>query len=328
MSIENIKGYVYIIRNKTTNKIYVGQTLSHSYDEKTSKWIEFGINGRLLKHLQRVQQNVDYPLYNDIKKYGFQDFDIKLEHILENDNVTKIDDLEKETIIKYDSINTGYNSSNNTNFLNISKKKVYEHYNKKIERSDEYYERKERRSQKTISQRDRFSFFTNKEILSVKINPIKQGNVVYTARVVFDMLNDELYRINFSNKDIKEAFKRAKSFVEEVHKGFIDIHPFFDNFDKDEDHKHNEVYSKARELEDISKKTITKINGNKFFHKEINNHVYCLSIYYEGGKKRIMFGGKNIDTYNAYINAQDFINRLNVSKEICFLSCPQQATAQ
>jgi len=37
MSIENIKGYVYMIRNKTTKKIYVGQTLSHSYDEKQKR---------------------------------------------------------------------------------------------------------------------------------------------------------------------------------------------------------------------------------------------------------------------------------------------------
>lgn len=329
MSIENIKGYIYTIKHEPTNKIYVGQTLSHSYDEKTEKWIEFGINGRILKHLQRVQQNVDYPLYNDIKKYGIQAFEIKFEHVLENDEITKIDNLEKETIIKYDSINKGYNSSNNTNFLNVSKKKIYEFYNKQIERSNEYYDRKGRRSQLTISQKDRHSFFTDKEIVSVKINPIKQGGVVYTARVIFDIKNSELYRINFSNKDIREALKRAFEFLKEVYTGSIDVHPFFNNIDlEEEEYKETEVYSKARELEEISKKTIEKINGNKFFHKEKDNHVYCLSIYFKGGKKRIMFGGKNIDITNAYINAQDFINRLNVSKDICFLSCPQQATAQ
>ncbi len=331
MSIENIKGYVYMIRNKTTKKIYVGQTLSHSYDEKTKTWTDFGINGRILKHLQRVQQNVDYPLYNDIKKYGFQDFEIEFEHILEKNDIIKIDDLEKETINKYDSRNNGYNSSQNTNHMNISKRKIYEFYEKQIERSAEYYERRERRCQLTIPQKNRNSFFQDKQILSVKINPIKQGGMVYTARVIFDVKYEdkqELYRINFSNKDIQEAFNNSMSFIKEVYEGnIIDIHPFFQNI-KTEDCKEKEVYAKARELEEMSKKNIEKINGKEFFHKEISKNVYCLSIYFDGGKKRIMFGGKHIDITNAYNSAQDFIKRLNVSENICCLSCPQQATAQ
>jgi hypothetical protein len=330
MSIENIKGYVYIIQNKTTKKVYVGQTLSHTYDEKTKTWTDFGINGRILKHLQRVQQNVDYPLYNDIKKYGFQDFEIVFEHILEKNDIIKIDDLEKETIDKYDSRKNGYNSSQNTNHLNISKRKIYEFYEHKIERSDEYHERRERRCQLTISQKNRYSFFQDKHILSVKVNPIKQGGVVYTVRVIFDVEYEdkqELYRINFSNKDIQEAFSRSMSFIKEIYEGDIDVHPFFENINTD-DCKEKEVYEKARELEEILKKNIEKINGKEFFHKEISKYVYCLSIYFDGGKKRIMFGGKNIDITDAYNRAKDFIKRLNVSKNICCLSCPQQATAQ
>lgn len=320
--MSEVKGIVYIIRNKNNNKIYVGQTLSHIYNEKTKEWSEFGINGRLLKHLQRVSLDVNYPLYVDIKKYGFQDFEIVIEHLLSDVDALKIDDLEKETIIKYDSIQNGYNLSNNTNSMNISKKQLYEYYKKEIVRSEEHKERNSRRSQLTIAQKDRYNFFENKIIKTVRINPIKEGGIVKTARVIFDIKDDELYRINFTNKNIKEAFERATSFIKEVYTGEIDIHPFFTNSDE------NNVYHKARELEEVRQKNIIKINGRSYLHKEINNNVYMISIYFsDDNKKKIMFGGKNININNAFIDAQEFINKLNVSKDLCSLSCPQQAAA-
>ena len=69
---------------------------------------------------------------------------------------------------------------------------MYEYYNHTVQRSEEYKERKLRRSQLTISQKDRNSFFKDKIIDSVKINPIKEGGVVKTARVIFDIKNGKV----------------------------------------------------------------------------------------------------------------------------------------
>jgi hypothetical protein len=75
-SIENIRGIVYSIKCDINNKYYVGQTLSHVYNKNKKSWESYGINSRVLKHLYKVQQKIDYPLYNDINNFGINNFTI------------------------------------------------------------------------------------------------------------------------------------------------------------------------------------------------------------------------------------------------------------
>ena len=120
-SIENIKGIVYSIKCNINNKYYVGQTLSHIYNDKKKLWESYGINSRLLKHLYKVQGNVDYPLYNDINKLGIDKFTISIETEILSKYISTLDNLETEYINKYDSIKNGYNISTNTSYLSENK---------------------------------------------------------------------------------------------------------------------------------------------------------------------------------------------------------------
>jgi len=319
-SIEDIKGIIYSIKCNMNNKYYIGQTLSHSYNEKNKSWESYGINSRILKHLYKVQQNVDYPLYNDIKKYGIHTFTISIEHELESKDIDKLDDIETEIIEKYKSVKDGYNISNNTSYLCANKKLILKHYSKNVERSDEYNKRNLRRKQLTLPQKDRYSFFENKEISNIKINPIKEGEVLKTARVLIDIKEHDIYRINFTYKDISTSYEKALEYCKKIYNGEIDVHPSLTEL---ENNKNIEKYEYARRLNECKTKKITKINGKNYYHKTHDNDVYFLSIFFEDNtKKRFMFGGKNITVNDAYNIAKDFVQRLNISYDICSLLSP------
>ena len=201
-SIENIKGIVYSIKCNINNKYYVGQTLSHIYNDKKKLWESYGINSRLLKHLYKVQGNVDYPLYNDINKLGIDKFTISIETEILSKDISTLDNLETEYINKYDSIKNGYNISTNTSYLSENKNLILKYYNKNVERSEEYNKRNSRRKQITLPQKDRYSFFQDKEIHNIKINPIRECSVFKTARVLVDIKEHDIYRINFTYNKI------------------------------------------------------------------------------------------------------------------------------
>lgn len=319
-SIESIKGIVYSIKCNINDKYYVGQTLSHNYNEKNKAWESYGINSRILKHLYKVQQNVDYPLYNDIHKYGIHNFTISIENEIESKDISNLDRIEMETIDKYNSVDNGYNISSNTSYLCVNKKLILKYYNKNVERSEEYNKRNQRRKQITLPQKDRYSFFEDKEISNIKINPIREGGVLKTARVLIDIKQHDIYRINFTYKDISASYEKALEYCNKIYNGELDVHPSLLELKNNKD---IEKYEYARRLEECKTKKITKINGKDYYHKTHDKDVYFLSIYFEdSSKKRFMFGGKNITINDAYNTAKDFIQRLNISNDICSLLSP------
>jgi hypothetical protein len=323
-TISDIKGIIYIIENKINNMCYVGQTLSHTFEVKEKIWISSGINERLLKHLYKAKQNVDYELYRDINKYGINNFNIKIEHEIPSIQIDKLDELENITIKRYNTIEKGYNTSNNTSNFCPSKKIIFEYYNIKKNQSAENEKRNKRRKQLTIPYEDRYMFFKNKTIISIKLNPIREGLTVKTVRVIIDVNEFDVYRINFTYKTIQETLKKALDFCREIYNGQnIDIHP---SLTRDNT---SEFYKYDRRLKECENKEIEKITGNKYFHKLQNNYIYIISIYFKNfNKKRYSFGGKNIDIKDAFVLAKEFVNKLNVSNIICSLNCPQQAAAE
>lgn len=93
---------IYLFTNKINNKSYVGQSLD--------------IRRRFNKHMLRMRNHWNYPLYNALNKYGLENFDYSiLETITSNKTVDikeltkKLNDLEVFYIQKYDSFNNGYN---------------------------------------------------------------------------------------------------------------------------------------------------------------------------------------------------------------------------
>lgn len=86
-------GYIYKITNKINNKCYIGQT-------------KRSINKRWNEHCNRNSSS--HGLSNAIKKYSIENFDIQILESIEDNS--KLNDLEKEYIKKYNSLSPyGYN---------------------------------------------------------------------------------------------------------------------------------------------------------------------------------------------------------------------------
>jgi hypothetical protein len=101
---------IYKITNKTNQKVYIGQAVSHI--RKCSKFVPHGTTGRFNKHIHEALGNnsAKYScrnLNNAIKKYGQDNFTLQLLH---NCNLEDANKLESEEIIKHNSLApNGYN---------------------------------------------------------------------------------------------------------------------------------------------------------------------------------------------------------------------------
>lgn len=85
-------GVIYKIKNKINNKLYIGQTVDYKR--------------RLWEHCRSKKST---PLYNSIKKYGFENFEFSI-----IDTATTIDELNEKEILYINKYNTrdksvGYN---------------------------------------------------------------------------------------------------------------------------------------------------------------------------------------------------------------------------
>lgn len=91
-----MRGKIYKIINKQNEKVYIGctiHTLKRRFDE----------------HLYRcLKTDISTKLYNSMRKYGTENFDIEL---IEECDLNCIYETEKKYIEKYDSYNTGLNST-------------------------------------------------------------------------------------------------------------------------------------------------------------------------------------------------------------------------
>ena len=89
---------IYKIENKINHKVYIGKTIR----DVTVRWQE---------HIREsLNQQDNIPLHNAIRKYGIENFDFSI--IEDNiENVDKLNQREKEYIIKYNSLSheKGYN---------------------------------------------------------------------------------------------------------------------------------------------------------------------------------------------------------------------------
>lgn len=90
------KGKIYKIINKSNQKVYIGCTIN-------------SLEQRFYEHLYRCL-NTDYKskLYNSIRKYGVENFEISL---IEECDLSNIYEIEKKYISQYDSYDNGLNST-------------------------------------------------------------------------------------------------------------------------------------------------------------------------------------------------------------------------
>ena len=88
-SKENVRGQIYLIQNTSTNKNYVGQTLTHRKNH--SKYRPFGYIGRFKDHISEAvcntKKNQCRYLNNAIRAYGKDSFKVSLLHTCEIDDL-------------------------------------------------------------------------------------------------------------------------------------------------------------------------------------------------------------------------------------------------
>jgi len=93
-------GTIYAATNKINGKVYVGQTVCT-------------LGYRRLKHKSdannRKSLGYDSKFYRAIRKYGVDGFNWKI--LDENVKINLLDEMEKQKIREFDSLNSGYNST-------------------------------------------------------------------------------------------------------------------------------------------------------------------------------------------------------------------------
>jgi len=99
---------IYKITNTITNKIYIGQAVSHILNHK--RYRPYGMECRFKSHISEAfsnKKNQCFYLNNSIKKYGVDVFEVSL---ICNCTVEEADKIETEEIIKHNSLfPNGYN---------------------------------------------------------------------------------------------------------------------------------------------------------------------------------------------------------------------------
>lgn len=106
---DNITGQIYIITNIETNKMYIGQTLSHRLNR--GKYKPFGYEGRFKDHISEALCNTKKKqctyLNNSIRQYGKNNFNI---HLLHTCPIDELDKWEIQYIKQYNTLYpNGYN---------------------------------------------------------------------------------------------------------------------------------------------------------------------------------------------------------------------------
>ena len=86
-------GYIYKITTTQSNKVYIGQTTN-------------SLEYRFAEHKKNAKLGIKYHLYNAIRKYGEDTFNIELIEQCDNQD---LDNREKYWISYYNSYNNGYN---------------------------------------------------------------------------------------------------------------------------------------------------------------------------------------------------------------------------
>lgn len=108
-SKDNVKGEIYCITNTTTQKKYIGQTVTHRKNH--GKYRPFGSVGRFKDHVSEAVCNTKrkqcWYLNSAIRKYGAEVFVV---NVLEQCELAELDSREKHYISQHNTIYpNGYN---------------------------------------------------------------------------------------------------------------------------------------------------------------------------------------------------------------------------
>jgi group I intron endonuclease len=240
----NIKGVIYKIINKLTNKMYVGQTRTHYLNH--GKYRPFGHIGRFKHHISESKSKKTTScsyLNSAFNKYGVENFACELIIICE---INELDDYE----IKYiNELNTkypngynltnggqgcGYNKGKKIKLEEVFKPKTNMVLNENLKRSDKTNQLislrlKEFKKDPTIRENEMRR--AQKQHLNEKFNKYKETNIdndnidKYISVIKNNTLNYEYVRITFGKmrttfvgkyESIEQIKERARQFILDI----------------------------------------------------------------------------------------------------------------
>ena len=114
-------GYIYKITNLINNKCYIGQTIKN---------IEERWNRHKRDAFNKKNYNYNYPLYKAFRKYGLENFSFE---IIEECNISELNEKEIYWIQYYDSYKNGYNQTTGgkgNRLLDLDEKEIIKCYEK------------------------------------------------------------------------------------------------------------------------------------------------------------------------------------------------------
>lgn len=195
------QGIIYSITNNVNNKKYVGQTIT-------------SLNKRWLAHIQESKTHSNRPLYNAIRKYGVDNFKIK---ILEECNENELESKEVYWIEKLDTYRNGYNATtggeSNKNVREDIKEKISNSM-KEIDRSEEWTNNVSKALKDKITRGEKWGFLLSKNEggkhhrREIRGKNIETGEIVEfesLSKAALSVAGNEKYQGNIS-RAIKDGF--------------------------------------------------------------------------------------------------------------------------
>ena len=189
---------IYKITNLTTNKIYVGQAVSHILNHK--KYRPYGHLGRFKCHISEAfstKKNQSHYLNNAIRKYGVCDFEVDL---LEYCKCEDADDREIYYISMLNSLfPNGYNLKNGGSTFTHS-----EESKKRLSKGVSNYYKAQR-----------FQKFKDVEIVDKEIDtyirPLRRHKIQYGWYVYIKNIKTDFGGVHIN---LDDSYKQAKEFIE------------------------------------------------------------------------------------------------------------------
>jgi len=260
-------GVIYSLTSKTSGKSYIGQ--AKDYKHKKGIPYVYGANGRWNDH---VSINSETQIHQAIKKYGKEDFDVKL---IIRCNIKDLDAKEAEHIKSYNTLYPkGYNIMKHSRVKGRDESNIVEFY--------------------------------LKDAIFLEIVPIKNNGLNSIVYIYIENEKNEKSRITFGQgKDVtfQNACKEAIEFVKPFKNKSIpiSIHPDILGI-KDP------LASYQNKILQFEGKNINKITIGK--NKSGDFYLIVLKVYEDNNFTKICFGGKTIELYDAYKTANLFIQKI------------------
>nr|QBK85573.1 MAG: hypothetical protein LCMAC101_01680 [Marseillevirus LCMAC101] len=299
--ITDVYGIIYGMKCETTEKMYVGQTLSHTYMAFRDKWWRYGLKGRRKSHVNfsTLKKNL---LGDAIEKYGEEDFFIFQIDTCPGNRINEIDRMETEAIKLYDTLAPkGYNTRLHDRQMSGGRKQLYSYYNLQ---EIEYYKKKTGGALpitlKTLSLAEKLEYLKASTVLEAKVTFIAANN---QSRVYVKVKDHETVRVNITREHEIDSINEAIDFAGELVQSPIlsrEVRCIFEN---------KEIYKYQDKLDKFKDLSIRLVTGSLCSYQD--KSVYSVYVYSVGEKRKsVAFGGKTYTPQQAHKIAIDFVNRL------------------